>query len=87
MHHGDVGIGYEPGRNCGCIVAMLVIAPFAWIWVIGSALGGFGCEGAEPPCTPHYGRFWLGIAVLIGATLALAWLINASIRWIRNKRG
>ena len=77
---------YKPENNCGCIVAMLVVAPLAIIWLLGSTLGGFGCEGAEQPCTPRYGTFFLGVVVLIGLGLALAWLINAVRRRLVGDR-
>ena len=85
-HRGAVGIGYKPENNCGCIVAMLVIAPLAIIWLLGNSLGGFGCEGAGEPCTPRYGRFLLGAVALIGLGLALAWLINAVRRRLLGER-
>ena len=87
MHRGVVGMGYDPERNCGCIVGALVAAPFAWLWLVGNALGGFGCEGAEQPCKAHTGTFWLGVVVLAGGALAVAWAANALIRWLRDKRG
>ena len=84
MHRRAVGMGYKPENNCGCIVAMVVVAPFAIIWLIGSAMAGYGCEGAEEPCTPRYGTFLSGVAVLIGGGLALAWLINAVRRKMKS---
>ena len=86
MHRRDMAMGYEPERNCGCIAAMLVATPVALLWLVGNALGGFGCEGAEQPCTSGGSRFWLGVIVIIGGSLALAWLINAVRRRLRDKR-
>ena len=79
-----MGMGYKPDNNCGCLVAMLAVAPLATIWLFGNALGGFGCEGAEQPCTPRYGSFWIGVLVLIAGASALAWLINAFRRRLGN---
>lgn len=86
MHDDAVGMGYEPRRNFGCIIAAIVIAPFAWFWLIGNSLGGFGCEGHLEPCRPQYGTFWLGVLVLGCATLALAWLFNAVRQWFSSRR-
>jgi hypothetical protein len=79
-------MGYRPERNFGCIVGLLVVAPFSWVWLFGNALGGFGCEGATEPCTPRIGTFLLGVLLLIGAALVVAWLTNALTTWLRNKR-
>jgi hypothetical protein len=78
-------MGYDPERNCGCIVGALATTPFALLWLIVNALGGFGCEGADQPCTPHNGRFWLGVFVIGAAGSAIAWLVNALRRWLRRK--
>ena len=85
MHRRNVGIGYKPENNCGCIVAILVIIPLAAVWLVGNAMGGFGCEGAAEPCSSDYGRFLLGVAVCVGGGVALAWLINAVRRKLREK--
>lgn len=47
-------------------------------------MGGFGCEGAEEPCTPRYDTFLLGVALLAGGGLALAWLINSVRRRMKS---
>lgn len=87
MHLPSMDLGYDPKRNCGCMVATLIVAPFAALWLVGNVLGGFGCEGAPQPCTGDSGRFWLGIAVLAVTTLALAWLLNAALRWFKGRQG
>lgn len=84
MHRQRMATNYRPERNCGCIVATLVVAPLMLIWLFGSTLGGFGCEGADQPCTPRYTTFWLGIVILVLSALALAWLINAVRRRMKS---
>jgi hypothetical protein len=49
------------------------------VWIVLSALGGFGCEGAKQPCAPHYGTFLLGFAAIGGIAFALASLVNAVV--------
>ena len=54
------------------------------IWFMLTSFGGFGCEGAVEPCTPHYGTFLRGLAIIAGAAFALAILINAVIARLRQ---
>jgi hypothetical protein len=76
-------MGYSDDRrnepNWGCIAAIVVAAPILLIWLVGNALGGFGCEGASQPCTPHAGRFLLGAAVVVAVASALGWVVNRVI--------
>lgn len=71
-------------RNWGCIAAIVVAAPILLIWLFGNALAGFGCEGASQPCTPHGGRFWVGVAVIVAVASALGWLVNRLIQWLKR---
>ena len=80
-----VSLDYKPENNCGCVVAMLVIAPFAVFWLLINTLGGFGCEAAGRDCTPTYGPFFKGVAVLVLAGAGIAWLINAIKRNSRDR--
>ena len=72
--------GYKSERNVGCIVATVFAAPVLVLSIFGGAMGGFGCEAAPRPCTPAYGRFWLGLVAIIACAFALAWLVNAAMR-------
>ena len=80
-----MGGGYEPERNWGCIIATVLSSPLLLLWLFGSFMSGGGCEGAAQPCTPRHGLTVLGVAVLIGAALALAWLINSIKHWLKTK--
>jgi hypothetical protein len=55
-----------------------------FFWLIGSSLGGFGCEGAGPDCEPALWRFWIGVALIAIGAFALAQLIDALRRWLRR---
>jgi hypothetical protein len=63
--------------NWGCIVGGIIAVPLGVIWLTLSALGGFGCEGAEDPCSPRYGTFLLGVGIIVGSAFAVAAIINA----------
>ena len=71
--------------GCGCLIATIITAPLGLLWLLGSTMGGFGCEGADQPCAPRYGTFWLGIIVLVVGALALAWLINGVRRRMKSE--